>query len=172
MWRMMLLPILASLALLACGGDDTSDDGSLALWAAKICSVAEKMASMEDVGGDVDPTSLSVDARKDRSVGLSEVLVSILDEVLASAEAIEPPGAVRSYQMALIEQARALRDAVLSGDAKIANAESHEEIEAVNAETNIVLERTERDVSDAAENLPDEATAALRGVRNCGNITG
>lgn len=169
MWRTMFFG-LTLLLLMACGGGEGGGGSSIAQWAAQTCAAAERLADAEDVGGGVDPTTLTLEERQQRAAGIGDELTTIFDEVGSALKAIDPPASVENYHEALIGQAEALSEAVTAQTDAIGKADSSEDIEAANAELNIALERTEADIAEAAEDMPREAVAALRGVNNCGNI--
>ena len=169
MWRMMAF-VLPLLLLMACGGGEGGGGLSIAQWAAQTCAAIERLADIEDVGGGVDATTLTLEERKQRSAGIGDELTTIFDEVGSALQAIDPPASVENFHKALIAQAEALSETVTAQIDTIGEAESPEDIEASNAELNIALERTAADIAEAAEDLPDEAMSALRGVNNCDSI--
>ena len=169
MWR-AIVPVILLSVVAACGGGSGSDELRIARWAAQVCTVAEDLPDTEDITDGIDPTELSLDERKERADTLIREIILMFDEAAASLQAIDRPSSVREYHDALLTQVLTVSPSLGHLENDIQEADSHEDIEAANAELSIVLERTAEDVNEAGQLLSDDAVSALRAVTSCGNL--
>jgi hypothetical protein len=167
MRRFLMLGMLALVASAACTDNDDSDSApSLAQWAAGACGiVSDWRAAESEASGGADPITLPLDERLERAERLGRARSAASRAAAERLDALGHADEVCSYHDALIRQFVALAEA--EDVALATRATTAADLEAANAELNIVLDRTESEVVEAAASLPADATAALRGVNNC-----
>lgn len=162
------LVVGALLLVVACGDSAAeSERPTLPQWAAGVCEAAESLVDSAADDG-VDPTTLSLEDRLARAERLNDEWIASLT---AAADALRAVGAAEGtteFHDALVRQLEDVARSLQEQD--MGAADSPAALEAMNAELNIVIERTDRDVAAAADSLPDDAVAALRGITRCGLV--
>ena len=167
--RVLAAGVPLGLLLAACGGGSSLSDAE---WAAAMCRISEDLeviVSVLDEGA--HGTSLPLDERIDRAEGLWHLLAVTSEGASAELDDISPPGGARGYHEALATHLSDVGEVFRDVEAGIEDARTLEDIEALSAQTNLAVERTKSVMRAAGEDLGDHATAALRGIRNCGPIT-
>ena len=146
-----------------------SDARAVAEWAARFCAIAEELRQRdESIGGGIDPTTLPVDARKQRAARDIPMLRAAIEQARIRFATVQPVRSTEACQAAVVQQLVDLGDALAVQLESINRATTAADIEDANVAYFSVGERTERSVAKAAESLTPQAADALRGVNRCG----
>ncbi len=160
------------LMLAGCGGGDADSPAaasSLGTWAATYCGIAESLRT--GVSAIPPVQALPFDERKQKGLDNGPVVLGAIDRALAGFDQLQVPPAARSYQEANADEARSFRKIYADSYSKLANAHSAQDIEALNADTNIALQKAREQYASRTQNVPADVNAALRGVSKCGLVS-
>jgi hypothetical protein len=171
-WPMRATMILAvsSLVVAACGSDE-EEPADPATWAAGVCAAGQEFAqAIADSRDPRDPSSLDLDARKQRAARLGEAEVAASEQLAEDLRAIEPPEEAKEYHDALIAQAEEFIDAIQEQVDAIEDATTAQQIAVANAEVQFRLDGSAQQVTAAAAGVPEDLVQELMDQPQCGEV--
>lgn len=141
-------------------------------WAQRFCTAEAKYAeTLTPAFDSLDPTTLDIEARKQRADRIGKAQIQAATEVAKALKAITPPEAARTFHEARTRDAEEEATSTREQLDAIAKATSAQQFVLANAQVRFRRDSSAQNLAAAAQALPPDVVAALDAEPACRQAT-